>query len=123
MLIDFTSLASLLLDPDLKFADKRVKFFNLPIFVLKLALQCPIVLGLFLFRGLFKSRLQLIDLLEGIPDLDLILGVYDLPQAFHLLTEVFSWSDNGRLNLHLLLLLMFSSLFRRIDGGRLFWLL
>ena len=88
LFVYFSGLSPLLLHLGLKLIDKRVQLFNLAVFILELALQGSIILRLLLLRILLQRRPQLIDFVESVPDLDLVLGVHDLAQAFQLLAKV-----------------------------------
>ena len=89
LFICFPGLASLLFHFYLQLVHQSVEFFNLTIFVLDLSLDSPLIFGLFFLCVFLKSRLQLIYFIESVPDLDLVLSMDYLPQAFHLLPETF----------------------------------
>lgn len=105
LLVNLARLPALLLDFDLQLADERCEFLDLTVFVLHLPLHRPLIFRLLLLRVLLETRLQLINLIKGVPDFDLVFGVHDFPQAFHLLSEILSrslrddWLLFGRLSL------------------------
>lgn len=86
--IKLSTLVSQFLDFGLKFANQGVQLFNFAVFIGKLALQRPVVFGLFLSCMLFKTGFQIIDLLEGVSDFDLVLVIEKVSDAAKFLCEL-----------------------------------
>ena len=86
--IKLSTLVSQFLDFGLKFTNQGVQLFNFAVFIGKLALQRPVVFGLFLSCMLFKTGFQFIDLLEGVSDFDLVLVIEKVSDAAKFLCEL-----------------------------------